>query len=77
MKINESIKYFRQIQQFNDIYEITKNISSKKDKGDLFEFLVYYMFKFLPQLNQHITDIWLYNSTGTLFEWFSGVHESS
>lgn len=51
-------KYLKKLNTFSNIYTITKDME-KKDKGDLFELLTYYMFKLDPKLN-NIQKIWLY-----------------
>lgn len=51
---------FRECTKFNDIYAFTEDMT-KKEKGDLFELLTYYLFKLSPFLNTDITNIWLYD----------------
>lgn len=52
-------KYFTKINSFSDLYTIAKDLN-KKEKGDLFELLTYYLFKLDPKLNNQLQSIWLY-----------------
>lgn len=47
-------------QTFDDLYSITEDLG-KKEKGDLFELITYYLFYLSPELNHNLQDIWLYN----------------
>lgn len=64
MKVLNYLKYFKKIRVFDDIYLITKTLSKKK-KGNLFEILTFYLFKFVPALNQNLQEIWLYDDMPT------------
>lgn len=61
------MNYFEKINQFDDIYNVTKNLS-KKEKGDLFELLTYYLFKLDPRLNNNLQNIWLYSNIPILIK---------
>lgn len=51
--------YFNRLNNFDDIYEITKNMTAT-EKGDIFEIISLYMFKLSPLLNNDLQEIWLY-----------------
>lgn len=53
-------EYLKELKSFNDFYNLTENLESKK-KGDLFELLTWYLFKIDPRLNNDLQEIWLYN----------------
>ena len=50
----------KKLKCFNDIYDVTLNLE-KKEKGDLFEFFTYYLFKLDPVRNNNLQNIWLYD----------------
>jgi predicted helicase len=52
-------KYLQGIKKFDDIYNVTENLSANK-KGELFEHITYYLFKLDPRLNNNLQNIWLY-----------------
>src|SRR4029078_2449163 len=52
--------YINQITKFNDIYGVTKKFSNKQ-KGDLFEEFVKYIFLYHPYYINLTKEIWLYN----------------
>ena len=58
--MNHIHKYLEKINNFNDIYLIAEDLE-KKEKGDLFELITYYLFKLDPRLNNQLQSIWLYN----------------
>lgn len=47
------------IKTIDDFYKFSSKLE-KKEKGDLFEYLTYYLFKLSPILNHKLKDIWLY-----------------
>ena len=48
------------INNFEDVYEYTKNMTSK-EKGDLFEIITKYVFLVHPMYSHITKNIWLYN----------------
>lgn len=61
MNLKESLKYFKKIKTFNDIYQITEDLT-KKEKDDLFEIFTYFLFQLHPALNHDLVSVWLYNN---------------
>ncbi len=58
---NHLLQYLENINTFNDIYQVTKKLSTN-EKGDLFEIITFYTFKLCPLLNNNnITNNWLYD----------------
>ena len=55
-----NLNILQYINTFNDIYEIIEDYL-KKEKGDLFEHLTYYLFKLSPLLNHNLQNIWMYS----------------
>ena len=53
-------QYIQNINTFNSIYDITKDLSNK-EKGDLFEELTKYIFIHHPYYKNITHSIWLYN----------------
>jgi len=53
-------QYIQNINTFNSIYDITKDLSNK-EKGDLFEEFTKYIFIYHPYYKNITQFIWLYN----------------
>ena len=54
------MQYLLTMMKFDDIYSIADKITNKQ-KGDLFEYLTYYLFKLNSVLNNDLQNIWMYN----------------
>lgn len=52
--------YIKNIKLFDDIYNVV-NILPAKDKGDIFEYITFYLFKLSPILNANLQEIWFYD----------------
>jgi superfamily II DNA or RNA helicase len=59
-KMDIIITKLKDIKRFEEILPHTISLL-KKEKGDLFEIITFYLFKFSPQLNHNIKNIWLYS----------------
>jgi predicted helicase len=57
--MDKIIRKIRKCESFDDLYNHTTKLT-KKEKGDLFEYITFYMFKLCPILNHDILDVWLY-----------------
>ncbi|AYV79177.1 MAG: superfamily II helicase [Faunusvirus sp.] len=57
--MNGIIDNFKHITKFSDLYNVTDDMD-KKQKGDLFEIITYYLFKLSPQLMNGLQYIWMY-----------------
>lgn len=57
---NEFYKIFCKCETFDDLYEYTENMTAK-EKGDMFEYVTYFIFKLSPLLNIGLTNIWMYS----------------
>jgi hypothetical protein len=53
------MEIFDKCNTFRDFYHIIKDYS-KKEKGDVFENMTYFLFKLCPTLNNDLENIWLY-----------------
>jgi hypothetical protein len=55
------LQHMNKIKVFNDIYTVAEDLD-KKEKGDLFELITFYLFKLDPRLNNILLqgDIWMY-----------------
>src|SRR5438445_424287 len=51
----------KNVKVFDDLYQKTKKMTNNQ-KGDLLEYITYFMFKWLPELNNNLSDIWLYDN---------------
>jgi len=63
----QNVNVVQNIKTFDDVYEITKNMTNK-EKGDLFELITLYLFKLSPILNNNLENIWMYNDIPTLIK---------
>lgn len=57
---NEIKDIITEIETFDDIYDLTKFLSSK-EKGDVFEHVVYYALSIHPNFKNMTKEIWLYD----------------
>jgi predicted helicase len=61
MDTTKAIECLKQCMVFDDLYDITQKMD-KKEKGDLFELIAYYLFKLCPTQNGELEDIWMYKN---------------
>jgi superfamily II DNA or RNA helicase len=64
MNNENTLKYLKNVNTLTDLYDSMENLD-KKQKGDLFETITYYLFKLLPVLNNNLINIWLYKDVPT------------